>query len=218
MMELVKPEELSPEYLAQAARLQAALARGQKEYWQEIARIQREEQDAALADLPEYMTLEQATAYVTRHTDSWNRADEVLYLFPRMHESDWFVLLGQWWENCDRIGGHRADMKHMFTLYRRTPHIIPEMMRSHELRALNALPKMVTIYRGCTEGDKGGLSWTLDKAVAVKFPTLSRYRTSSPVLLTAQIRKSRIVALKLGRREREVITFNVKNLTVEQLY
>lgn len=62
-----------------------------------------------------------------------------------------------------------------------------------------------------------GLSWSLDREIASKFPFLNRYRVAKPVLITATVSKSKILALKLDRGEREVITLVPKRVSVEQL-
>ena len=42
----------------------------------------------------------------------------------------------------------------------------------------------------------------------MRFPLLSRYLAKSPVLVTATIPRESIIALKLGRREQEVIALH----------
>jgi hypothetical protein len=81
-----------------------------------------------------------------------------------------------------------------------------EMMTDEERAALAALPARVRLYRGADRGiNERGLCWSLERATAQRFPFYLRYRAADPVLVTATIRKTCIVALKFGRGEREVI-------------
>jgi hypothetical protein len=75
------------------------------------------------------------------------------------------------------------------------------------------LPARVTIYRGCSPVNATGLSWSLDPAIAAKFPTHARYSPPDgqpPLLVTATVARSRIVAVKLDRDEDEVITCHAR--------
>ena len=82
------------------------------------------------------------------------------------------------------------------------------MMTEEEQALYDALPKTVTIYRGTDAARcREGISWSLKRSEASRFPFLYRYRTRQPVLVRARVRKSRILAIKLDRGEFEVITF-----------
>ena len=70
------------------------------------------------------------------------------------------------------------------------------------------IPEEVTIYRGADEIEVGrlGLSWTLDKEVARKFPFMMRHEAKEPILLTATIRKDEAFAFIFSRgNEKEVL-------------
>ena len=53
--------------------------------------------------------------------------------------------------------------------------------------------------------NKAGLSWTLRRPIAERFPFCSRYHADRPMLLTATIEKQRAAAIKLERNEDEII-------------
>lgn len=85
------------------------------------------------------------------------------------------------------------------------------------------LPDVVTIYRGCTkaeaESKNYGVSWTTDKKVAEFFAhEYIRRDTDNGVVLEAQINKSLICAVILGRNEKEVVIpyadDNIRNVKV----
>jgi hypothetical protein len=52
-----------------------------------------------------------------------------------------------------------------------------------------------------------GASWTFNKETAKLFPTYTRYRVPNPVLITATLKKVNVLAVMLGRKEEELITF-----------
>jgi hypothetical protein len=121
----------------------------------------------------------------------------------------WLVLLGELWVSFDNIGLHGYDL--FWAIHERVPDmdsVIRELMNDEERMAFEALPEQITIYRGCGPKNIFGFSWSLDRKIAAKFPFSSRYRTEEPKLLTATISKYRAAALKLARREQEVIVFD----------
>ena len=96
---------------------------------------------------------------------------------------------------------------------------VREMMTDEELEAYAALPDVVTIYRGCYKANKWGLSWSLSRQVAEEFPTLLRYRRDGeqPLLVTAKIMKTDVVAVKMDRGEQEVIAWRPKHISTRHL-
>ncbi len=58
-----------------------------------------------------------------------------------------------------------------------------------------------------------GLSWSLCPEIASKFPTLNKYRPTKghrPLLVTGEVAKRRVIAVKLDRKEREIITLHAR--------
>jgi hypothetical protein len=91
-------------------------------------------------------------------------------------------------------------------------------MTTDERAAFDALPETVEVWRGCHEANKWGLSWSLDKEVASRFPTLSRFRgQGQPLLVRAKLRKSKIIAVKLGRDEQEIVAWQPKHVATRHL-
>ena len=88
-----------------------------------------------------------------------------------------------------------------------------------ERAAWRSLPNIVTVYRGCSDINMDGLSWSLCPGVAARFPTLGRYTPPvghRPLLVTGQVAKKRITAVKLDRSEQEIIALHVRRVSVEQ--
>ena len=161
------------------------------------------------------MTLEEARAK-TKFCSSDTKLPSLLNLWGVMDLHDWRTLLGEEWTMCDNVWAYRKCLKRAMFLTC-TPQTCLEMMTPRECEALAALPEHVTVYRGCGPKNVIGCCWSLDRDTAESFPTLVRYRQEDPLLVTATVRRDRIVALKLNRSEREVITFNARRVSVESL-
>ena len=150
------------------------------------------------------ITLPEARAAVGMYCGSYSRMHTIirLWLKRRLSKGDTLTVLGERWSDCDDVGRH-ADMLRIFL----PDGPAPEMMTEPERAALAALPESVTIYRGADRGvNEQGLSWSLERAVAARFPFLDRYRAKRPVLVTATVQREHIIALKFDREEAEVIT------------
>jgi hypothetical protein len=146
--------------------------------------------------------------------DSFTRLPAVIGLARRMQRADWLQLLGEQWQSCDNVTQHKRILSRWLKPF----HTAPEMMTTEELERFNALPDRVEIYRGCGLNNTRGICWTLDRATAERFPALYRYRQEGPaVLVTANVRKKWIVALKLGRQEAEIITFKTRRLSLVEI-
>lgn len=148
-----------------------------------------------------------------RFCNSYNRLPTLLDLHPRAIKSEWLALLGRKWSSCDNISEHLHDLLHVLPWY--AP--ITEMMTEIEVDAYQALPDIVTVYRGAGRINRMGASWSLDKEVARRFPTLNRYQQNTPMLYTARVRKERILAVKLDREEAEVITFDAEIIKSQRI-
>lgn len=150
------------------------------------------------------MTFDAASALILRWCNSYERLPNVLALRRHMAAPDWWRLLGCEWSGFDNVGQHHDRLRAYLLKANATN--LRAMMRRHEARALAAMPEVLTVYRGCYRINAGGLSWTLCRETAAKFPALNRYRRNgdTPLVLTGTVTRARAV-LKLGRSEREVI-------------
>lgn len=132
--------------------------------------------------------------------------DMHLPLFLAGRLSDWLLLLGEWWTCCDNISEHFGDLAGI--LPEQGP--VAEMMTDAEMEYFESLPEVVTIYRGAGKSNRRGACWSLSGNVAKRFPSLLRYWQQTPMLYTATVQKSRILAVKLDRNEAEVITLGAE--------
>jgi hypothetical protein len=69
----------------------------------------------------------------------------------------------------------------------------------------DALPPIVSVWRGCERGRERGLSWTTDRAVAEGFAEGKRYANKSPTLVQAEIPKQHIFVVFIDRSESEIV-------------
>lgn len=126
-----------------------------------------------------------------------------------MEPEDWFALLGDCWSSFDNVGQYNDELYSAIMEMALDPHgTIPKLMTRWERYVFNRLPDEITIYRGCGPRNMHGYSWSLSREIAQEFPYKSRYQTPEPLLFTITIPKTRVAAIKLGRREREVIVFD----------
>ena len=165
------------------------------------------------------LTLEQGRDHV-KSANSYTRLSKVLELSWRMEEADWFALLGEEWSTCDNIGLAIDDfIDTPFGDTRFEPELGVAMMTAGERAALEALPDQLTVYRGCYQNNKWGLSWSLKPEIAAEFPFLHRYQQDDQALLVrATISKGDVVALKADRGEFEIICWRPKHVSTSKLH
>lgn len=142
-----------------------------------------------------------------RFCNSYDRLPTLLDLSVMMDDSEWLFLLGREWSGCDNISEHSADL--FDAIFNCGVSVCPskEMMTNEEQDFYDALPDLVTVYRGCYTPNKWGFCWTLDINIAMKFPFFARYRMDGqPLLVKALAKKENIIAVKTDRGEAEIIT------------
>ena len=160
------------------------------------------------------LTLEQAQATeALYYANSLTRMAAVLQLHQRMARPDWLRLLGDNWSICDGLYRHQSELRRL--LGERGP--LAEMMTPDEFARWQALPTEVTVYRGASRRYAQGMSWSLERHVAARFPFLNRYRVDDPGLFVAKVTKDSILALKGDREEEEAIIFNARVVEVTPL-
>ena len=114
---------------------------------------------------------------------------------------EWPFLLEYFWISCE--GFHKCIWELHNSLPDHGP--VSALMTSRERAAYDALPEMVTIYRGQEARWEPGICWSLDRGVAEYFAV--RFRKPNSVVLTATVSKRDILAIKLDHGEQEIVTF-----------
>lgn len=152
-----------------------------------------------------------------RRANSFSRLPALIDLAWRCEWSDWLTVLGEEWTVCDNIGQFTdilleetpfADVAESPLLYRHW------LMDKGERDALNNLPETFTVWRGCYALNKWGLSWSLDRETAAAFPLKHRYQQDGKALLVkAMLRRDDVLAIKLDRKEAEVVAVRPKHVS-----
>lgn len=155
--------------------------------------------------------LETAKESLDRHENSFTRLGATLSWKNRLSHEDWCRLVGEAWSTCDNIRQYRLDLRRELG----TDGPIREMMTPEKNAYYDALPELVICHRGCDSSGTTGASWSLDWDVANSFPFMNRYRVPSPVVVTAKVKRSRILAVKLDRDEAEIITFSARKTEIK---
>ncbi|MBS0213191.1 MAG: hypothetical protein JSR26_08455 [Proteobacteria bacterium] len=164
---------------------------------------------AAIASFPDRDPLLTALQFA----GSYTRAEALLRIYDRpdvMPDTEWFTRCGEAWVDCDNVGIYRKQFARIFRSASRNE--LNLMMDAKERAAWGDLPDMLTVFRGCYDFNRLGLSWTLSRDVALNFVTkFVRYVRPGymPLILTGRVHKSRVV-LKLERNEQEVIAPRVR--------
>lgn len=159
------------------------------------------------------LSIEDARQALARTDHSYSRMDKLAALFFQMSVRDWHVVLGEEWNCCDNISSYRLLLRRL--LPQKGP--VAGMMTREERAVYDALPERLTIYRGCGPSNVVGVSWSLAREAAAKFPLLDSYREPHPLLITGTVSRERVLALKFGRGGDEVITFGARRVGVESL-
>ena len=109
-----------------------------------------------------------------RYAYSYTRMGALLALRRRR---DFWSHVANEWSGCDNIGSYFYKIVSIL-LDRQERHGFPilDAMNDDAKAAFAALPDVVTIWRGCYSHNVRGISWTLDRGIAARFPFLHRYR------------------------------------------
>jgi hypothetical protein len=81
---------------------------------------------------------------------------------------------------------------------------LADLLEPDERAFFEALPPLVTVWRGCEAGRERGISWTTDQAIATQFAWGKRCINKVPTLVRAEIPKQHIFAVFTSRRESEL--------------
>ena len=119
---------------------------------------------------------------------------------------EWLTALGSEWADSDNVSAFKSELSKAL-LAAQERGLCHLLMTEAERMVVEHLPDSFTVYRGCYERNRDGLSWTLCKKTAQAFPTLNRYRKDgqTPLLLERTISKSEVIAFKGDRQEQEII-------------
>ncbi len=149
--------------------------------------------------------------------NSFERPFVLIELYAQMKHQEWFYIFGQWFDCCDGCYRIKKDLSRILMQYKDLTEQNKWACSEAAFSVWQSLPDELTVYRGCYKNNKNGLSWTLDKNIALRFPTLNRYRQQGQALLvTGKVKKTDGI-LFLERNESEILSSRVKVLGVEPI-
>lgn len=142
--------------------------------------------------------------------NSYSRLDTLIKAKAYLSEADFYSLFLSSWTDCDTTATTYSNIKELFKGVR-LGQIMAKYGQGESLQHWQGLPDEITIYRGCYAFNKKGVSWTLDKQLAVEFTNNHRYRHEGhlPALLTATVKKSQCFYFA-DREEQEIFTLKAK--------
>lgn len=157
-----------------------------------------------------YRLKQQYLAEATREQD-WSRyvwlherpyrLDAFVNVADELDDAQYWSLLAHIWVDSENIWQNLA----LWQLSLRCDRPAREhFMDETERRDFDALPEVLTVYRGCSAlVNEQGLSWTLEADRAVWFA--QRFGPASPLVLTGQVAKCDVVGRLDGRGEQEIV-------------
>ena len=151
---------------------------------------------------------DEAFTWLTLNCNSYDRMGSLLSARKHMQWQVFYKALGLIWTTSDDISNHKLPLYRIFASA--TRYQLDLMMKPKEKIALNNMPEVITIYRGCYPNNRSGLSWSSDREIAAGFTLQNRYQQPGQprLLLEARIRRGHAI-LMLERNEQEIIATKI---------
>lgn len=111
--------------------------------------------------------------------------------------------LGKFWTMSDNISIYRDEILDLFDA---CSDVHALFMSDEDKEKFDALPEEFTVYRGCDSlRNANGISYTLSRKIAERFPFLMRYHAPNPSVVVATVSKFECFGYKGGRGEKEIV-------------
>lgn len=130
------------------------------------------------------------------------RLNAFLEHVPELPPEQYWPLVSSVWTDSENIW-QNVDV--WMDLWSADHHRHDLVMDEDEMEAFNALPDLITVYRGSQSGLPIGLSWTTDHERAEWFA--NRYGQDNAMVFEGKINKAHVLAYFLGRGEQEIVAF-----------
>jgi hypothetical protein len=187
------------------------------EFKAESDAIQARVQQMADAHFDAAVQAESITTFLTEANkclglaDSVSRLKVMMVLFEwRENHTDgldpnefWRVFLDNWFA-CDGVAEYAYDVERRL-LDAKSYVPASTFYNAEALAFFDALPAMVTVYRGCSREHVDGICWTRSRKTAEFFASGHRFPVVDPIVATGRVRKERIYAVLTDRKESEVL-------------
>jgi hypothetical protein len=139
------------------------------------------------------------------NVNSEDRADEMLNLTMIVESEVFWKVFHRCWSSCDDTWELNDQLVELLSFHHAHDHAWLHM-EPQQRAFYDALPKVVTVFRGCSEERIRGGSWTTDVAVARGFARGHRGMSPpNPVVARARMPKSAIFTVLVEREEREIV-------------
>lgn len=172
----------------------------------DLQRAEEAERAAAEAALLARPDPDALRLHLSRFYGSHQRPAAFLDLADRMRldGAAWWRLVMAEWSSLDAIP-HAAFAA---AFRRRRAAWTPDAMAPADRAMFDALPPLVTIYRGQSDARPLGVAWTLRRDVAAGFAAGHRgIRVPLPVVVAARVRRCAVAFCSAERREAEAVLF-----------
>jgi len=128
-----------------------------------------------------------------------------------MSDKEYWHILGKMWTDSENIWQNFDQWVDLLTDKNRDLTKRHSMMSAEEKKVWNGFSFPLTVYRGCTDKNKEGLSWTLDRSKAEWFAKRFTRPEEEMYLLEGVIDNYRgVIAYFAGRGEQEIVSANVR--------
>lgn len=134
------------------------------------------------------------------------RLQAFMDIADQLIDQDYWEIAGWLWQDTENQWQNLSEWQEVLTSDRALSQFF---MTPDERAYFQSLPDEFEIYRGCFEGiNEDGLSWTFNKGIAEMFCGHKHFKRNDdwqPLILSQTVRTKDIFAIKLGRKESEVI-------------
>lgn len=141
--------------------------------------------------------------YLFAHDDA-DRTKAIIEIESRLSDIEYWKLVRLAWTQSDSLTINSAAWRELFLSSRGSRH---ELMEEEERQALDEQENSLLIYRGHTEFNPDGWSWTLSHTLAIKFAKTPDGwpKFGSPVVTQARVDKEKVIAFFTKLDEFEIL-------------
>jgi hypothetical protein len=136
---------------------------------------------------------------------SEHRAPEMVALLDHATAKQFWTVFIANWHSCDDTWAVKDRLLCQLRKAAAGASVLPHYS-AEQIAFFESLPEVVTVYRGCSRERVNGISWTINREVAKDFTRGHRgIYVPDPIIVTATVKKSEIMAVFVDRAEQEII-------------
>ena len=130
------------------------------------------------------------------------RLDAFMSISDKLTPYQYWELLGEVWVNSENIWQNKSHWDDLLKAKISDKHAF---MSIEDQKEFSKLPSSFVAFRGCTNLNENGYSYTLDKDIAERFSRWSMRDKSKGIVITREVKKKDVFAFTNSRGEKEVI-------------